>query len=175
MHYWRMLKASKFNVVHCGPSAAAVWLFAGHHWRPPEAMRGGLKPHSEEFWCHIKGQAFSLHLCAGHKGKHPPTPKGLAGALGRCIFKTHILPAFRWSHWTRGAFALPRGSHASTLARAGVRAPKEYFPRHRGFRRCRAGPGVEHFRGKAGRSLGAGGFSRRSAFVHALKEEVVTF
>lgn len=45
-----------------------------------EGNERGLKPPSEEFWCHIKGQGFSVHLCAGHKaaemvGKHPHTPK----------------------------------------------------------------------------------------------------
>lgn len=28
MHYWRALKASKFNVVHCDPSTGAAWLSA---------------------------------------------------------------------------------------------------------------------------------------------------
>lgn len=28
MHYWRALKESKFNVVHCDLSARAAWLHA---------------------------------------------------------------------------------------------------------------------------------------------------
>lgn len=57
------------------PSGSSLALRGG-----PGGDERGLKPHSEEFSCHIKGQAFSVHLCAGHKapemiGKHPHTPK----------------------------------------------------------------------------------------------------
>lgn len=57
------------------PSGSLLALRGG-----PRGDERGLKLHSEEFSCHIKGQAFSVHLCAGHKapemiGKHPHTPK----------------------------------------------------------------------------------------------------
>lgn len=63
MHYWRMLKASKFNVA----------------FRCRLALPRGLKPHSEELLCHIKGQAVSVRLCGGcgapeMVGERPPTP-----------------------------------------------------------------------------------------------------
>lgn len=81
MHYWRALKASKFNVVHCDLSAAAAWLCAAlclsdmkrapleEAWSKRGGERG-LKDHSEEFLCHIQGQAF--HISCSVEGAKLP-------------------------------------------------------------------------------------------------------
>lgn len=64
MHYWRALKESKFNVVHCDLSTGAAWLCAAlclsdmkgapleEAWRE-RGGEMGLKDHSEEFLCRI--------------------------------------------------------------------------------------------------------------------------
>lgn len=74
MHYWRALKASKYNVVHCDPSAGAAWLSAPlcvfHMKRGPPLKEApgcaerGLKDHSEEFLMSHLRPSLS-HLCGG--------------------------------------------------------------------------------------------------------------
>lgn len=70
IHYWRMLKASKFNAVHCDLSTGAAWLIAalcfwyetGSFRRGLDGRKRGLKAHSEEFLCHMQSQAFHISV-----------------------------------------------------------------------------------------------------------------
>lgn len=133
MHYWRMLKASKFKAVHCGLTAAAVWLLTAPQRSPGGRWEGSEA--SEEFLCHIRSQVFSVHLSGGRKapemiGKRPhaPQPCCQAGALTCCIFKTTFPSVKIVTSDTPRTCSAPR-SRASTQTRVSVRAPKEYSPR----------------------------------------------
>ena len=79
MHYWRALKESKFNVVHCDLSTGAAWLRAALRlsdmkWAPLEEAwreRGGergLKDHSERILMSHPGPSLS-HRCSSAVGR----------------------------------------------------------------------------------------------------------